>query len=204
MIGPKASHTSHASHTSARSGSISTKNNRKLSPTSNVNGHIGIKSYDFYHKNSKRDASKSEFKLYKKYVLAKIRASKDYKKNFKQKSDADVSSTEESKTMKRKKLSIELPDDIKDNENSHERTNSANPVYSNLSSGPHRSVSVQNRTTTITQFTTLNAEEDQTMNFAPSKIEEVIPLKSGREIIVPNFEGKQCRHTTPNLTFYSN
>lgn len=96
----------------------------------------------------------------------------------------------ESQIMKRKNLSIQIPNDSADtSDSSHDRSNSAVPVYSNLATGPHRSVSVQNRTTTITQFTTLDDKEsNKIFNFESTKIEEQIPLKSGREIIVPNFE----------------
>jgi serine/threonine protein phosphatase PrpC len=120
--------------------------------------------------------------------IAKVRASREYKNIFKQDS-TDASSTEESKNMKRKKLSIQIPDEPEDAKGQHDRANSAMPSYKNLQNGPHRSVSVQNRTTTITQFSTLaNDNDENTLNFAPTRVEEDIPLKSGREIIVPNFE----------------
>ena len=55
--------------------------------------------------------------------------------------------------------------------------------------GPHRSISVQNRTTTITTFSSLTSEEDdKKLEFLPTKVEEHIPLKSGKDIIVPNFD----------------
>lgn len=100
--------------------------------------------------------------------------------------DEQILKEEENKNMKRKKLSIQIPDG-EDSLSTHDRSHSSVPVYSTV--GPHRSVSVQNRTTTITQFSTLNDKEnDNMMNFVPSRVEEDIPLKSGREIIVLNFE----------------
>lgn len=98
----------------------------------------------------------------------------------------DVSSTEESKIMKKKKLSIEIPDSA-DEENTKRQVSN---IFLPKDLGPHRSISVQNRTTTITQFASLssNNDDDQTFNFAPTKVEENIPLKPGKEIVVPNFE----------------
>ena len=85
---------------------------------------------------------------------------------------------------RRNKLSIQLPEE----EPLHDKSSNAVPVYSHLASGPNRSVSVQNRTTTITQFATLSEDDDNVYKFEPSKVEENIPLKSGKEIIVPNLE----------------
>lgn len=97
----------------------------------------------------------------------------------------DVSSTEESKIMKKKKLSIEIPDSADDVNN--QQSVSGITLPKNL--GPNRSISVQNRTTTITQFSSLSSnEDDQMYNFVPTKVEENIPLKSGKDIVVPNFE----------------
>jgi protein phosphatase 2C family protein 2/3 len=87
--------------------------------------------------------------------------------------------------MAKKKLSIEIPDTT--NEDIQAQILKGNILPKDL--GPHRSISVQNRTTTITQFSSLTPnEEEQPLNFVATKIEEDIPLKSGKDIIVPNFE----------------
>ena len=93
---------------------------------------------------------------------------------------------EEEKKMKKKKLSIEIPDSTGGDVETEILSNNF-IIPKDL--GPHRSVSVQNRTTTITTFTSLAPEEDdKRFDFAPTKVEENIPLKSGKDIIVPNFD----------------
>ena len=157
------------------------------------------KSYDFYQKKPQPRKPSKEYKRIKDYIQAKSyqklgsqRENNKNKNNSKRKSmesnflksnSTETSSTEESKIAK-KKLSIEIPNSTGGDVETE--------IFNNFSIpkdlGPHRSVSVQNRTTTITTFTTLSPEDDKKLDFLPTKVEEHIPLKSGKDIIVPNFD----------------
>ena len=81
-------------------------------------------------------------------------------------------------------LSIEIPESNEDSS----WGNGVNSIFMPKNFTGHRSISVQNRTTTITQFSSLSTNDEDIINFVPTKIEENIPLKSGKDIIVPNFE----------------
>jgi hypothetical protein len=159
------------------------------------------KSYESYSKkkNKTQKASKEkEYTRIKEYIHAKslqnksqsARTSDSYVRNFskeenQQKLKEEFKTKLDTKSMVKKKLSIEIPDTT--SEEIQAQILKGNILPKDL--GPHRSVSVQNRTTTITQFSSLTPnEEEQPLNFVPTKIEEHIPLKSGKDIIVPNFE----------------
>lgn len=164
------------------------------------------KSYDYYNKNSKvsrRTSKEKEYKRVKEYIQSKNThrdsegspimprpdnkiSKRETNERMSYGNDSNNISSEESKIMKKKKLSIEIPDS---SENTEGRIDiSGISIPKDL--GPHRSISVQNRTTTITQFSSLNPQDqsDPLFNLAPTKIDEIIPLKPGKDIIVPNFE----------------
>jgi serine/threonine protein phosphatase PrpC len=148
------------------------------------------KSYDYFKKGTRK--SSKDYKRVKEYVQSKgvQRSNKENISTRKQEmidkmmlsssSPPRCSPKEDSKVMKRKPLSIEIPSE--EPQNAPEFT-----LPKDL--GPHRSISVQNRTTTITQFSSLSpSKEDPLLGILPKKVEVNIPLKSGKDIVVPNFE----------------
>ena len=161
------------------------------------------KSYDYFNKakDARKSSKDKEFCRVKEYVQSKniqklnehktqaTHAHKMSKRDMIERlalanNSTNISTSEESKIMQRKKLSIQIPDS--EEENANPKTNDF--VFPK-DMGPHRSVSVQNRTTTITQFSSLTPkEEDKPLNFVTTRVEEDVPLKCGKDIIVPNFE----------------